>query len=270
MMATFYLIVKYINKNYHQMKTYIIYCAECLLNNKKYIGYTNSNKGFERRKYEHIHLATEGHKTKFYNCLRKYPNDFEWSIIMDNIEKHTTAKELEKYFIKKYDTYKNGLNSTEGGDGGRTRENQSGHNAPTYKFIDNETTEFIIQSYKNGLGKSYIVKNTGLSFTKINNVLKENNIEYIPPINVRKPPHKKKFGEKKIIKQRPQTSRDKNPKWKNISIEEQNAIIESYQIENNTMKFICEKFNIGRKLLLRIFIDNNIPKKIPQYKLIEK
>ena len=170
------------------MRTYIVYKAICKINSKSYIGYTNSDKGFEIRKYEHLlNALRHNKKSKFYNCLRKYTNDFIWEIIIQNIESKDEAKKLEIEYIIKYDSYKNGLNSTEGGDGGNTRDSYVLENNPNWKQLNKEIETFVIESYKNGLGKTYISKETGLGFTKITNILKLNNVKYIEPLNKTSP-----------------------------------------------------------------------------------
>ena len=99
----------------------IIYTAYNKITNKYYVGQTV--RAFKERVSEHILNAKSGIKTHFYNALRKYSQeDFEWSevcFIYDaNIENlHKRLDELEIYFIRRYNSFKNGYNSTEGGGG---------------------------------------------------------------------------------------------------------------------------------------------------------
>lgn len=56
--------------------------------------------------------------SKFANAIRKWGWDsFEGSILEENIDSQEKLNELEKYYIKKYDSFNNGYNSTLGGDG---------------------------------------------------------------------------------------------------------------------------------------------------------
>jgi hypothetical protein len=63
-------------------------------------------------------------KTKFYNAVKKYGKDCFKMVILEEIiidaERDGKIDLLEQEYIKKYDTVKNGYNSTYGGDGGNT------------------------------------------------------------------------------------------------------------------------------------------------------
>lgn len=55
---------------------------------------------------------------KFYRSIRKYGWDsFDWSVVYQSYDREHTLNVMEKYFIKEYDSYNNGYNSTLGGDG---------------------------------------------------------------------------------------------------------------------------------------------------------
>ena len=94
-----------------------IYKYENKINHKVYIGQTTD---LVSRKASHRHKSAFV-KNKFYNAIRKYGWDnFDFDIIaqieetsLENITK--TLDELEVYFINKYDSMKNGYNSTGGG-----------------------------------------------------------------------------------------------------------------------------------------------------------
>ena len=91
----------------------IIYKATNTLNDKSYIGKTV--RSLHLRKGQHLR---SNETTHFHRALRKYGKDmFDWSVIKET----KTEKELDNQeikFIKEYDTYKNGYNSTIGGDNG--------------------------------------------------------------------------------------------------------------------------------------------------------
>lgn len=81
-------------------------------NGKKYIGITSV--GIDRR----WGYNGNGYIGQiFYNAIQKYGwNNIKHEILNQNISEKD-AKKLEKYYIKKYDTFKNGYNFTEGGEG---------------------------------------------------------------------------------------------------------------------------------------------------------
>lgn len=99
-----------------------IYCVVCLPNGKLYFGQTSGT--VEKRFKEHLqHSVTKCRKYKFHRAIRKYGEDnFAIEEVM-RVEA-PTKKELkakldflECHFIQRYDTKRNGYNSTDGGDG---------------------------------------------------------------------------------------------------------------------------------------------------------
>lgn len=96
------------------MKIFTIYMAKNKLNQKKYIGFDShwpNRIGIHKSSYQKQDY-------KFYRAIRKYGWDnFEWSIVYQSKDKHHTLKEMETIFIKEYDSFHNGYNSTLGGDG---------------------------------------------------------------------------------------------------------------------------------------------------------
>lgn len=96
-------------------KKFILYKATSP-SGKIYIGITCGN--LEDRKSKHKYTSNRMNKShKFSNAIRKYGiNGFKWEIIFDNLCK-TEAIRLEIEYIKNYNTYKNGYNSTRGGEG---------------------------------------------------------------------------------------------------------------------------------------------------------
>ena len=83
-----------------------VYCIENRINNKKYIGITT--RSLQKRFKEHCKA-----ESAIGRAIRK-------NFIYYELERASTKKELfelEKYYIAKYKTFKNGYNSTIGGDG---------------------------------------------------------------------------------------------------------------------------------------------------------
>lgn len=84
-------------------------------NNKVYIGCTI--KTLKERLDEHVYRAISGnHNTKLYNSFRKYGIEcFTMELIIECDENEMFEKEIE--YIKQFDSFQNGLNSTLGGEG---------------------------------------------------------------------------------------------------------------------------------------------------------
>lgn len=97
------------------MRTYYIYKVTNKINGKIYIGQTNN---FDKRKQQH-EKCYKKEDCIFHRAIQKYGKEnFEWEIInkTTSLEK---AYELEKKYIKEYNTFgENGYNMTKGGDGG--------------------------------------------------------------------------------------------------------------------------------------------------------
>lgn len=83
---------------------------------KAYIGLTS--RAIECRWSEHVSSAKTGSQRHFHRALLLYGEDAWDSIILhDDIKTMNEAYELEKYYIKKYNTFENGYNLSEGGEG---------------------------------------------------------------------------------------------------------------------------------------------------------
>ena len=96
---------------------FIIYKITNTLNGKSYIGF--SSRTLEQRWKSHLEESTsiKHRNIKFKRAIRKY-GDNAWSKeVLAEIEDEKAAKVLEQHYIQKFDTFKNGYNSTLGGDG---------------------------------------------------------------------------------------------------------------------------------------------------------
>ena len=94
------------------MKGYI-YIIRNKINNKVYIGQTTQT--INVRFTNHKMASRTGEDTKFYRAMRKYGEDNFYPEQLEKVE----VKDLndrERYWIKYYDSYYNGYNSTLGGD----------------------------------------------------------------------------------------------------------------------------------------------------------
>lgn len=97
------------------MRTYYIYKVTDLTNDKIYIGKTSN---FRKRKWQH-ERCLEKEDCLFHRAIKSHGKEnFIWEII-DSTEGIENAYELEKKYIKEYNSYKpNGYNMTKGGAGG--------------------------------------------------------------------------------------------------------------------------------------------------------
>lgn len=85
------------------------------INNKIYVG-ASTNPELRYRKHLEASKTGDNH---FYRAIRKYGiNNFKFEII--ECTKLENLFSREKYWIAKLDSYKNGYNSTVGGEGGNT------------------------------------------------------------------------------------------------------------------------------------------------------
>lgn len=95
----------------------IIYKYTSKTTQMSYIGKTTKNS-FKRRMRDH--KVDIDDKTHFGRAKLKYGfDDFVLSIVEENIPLEKTS-DRERYWIKYYDTFNNGYNSTLGGEGGNT------------------------------------------------------------------------------------------------------------------------------------------------------
>lgn len=123
-----------------------IYKFENKINGKVYIGKT---KNIKERIYQHNHV-TKNKNTKFGNAIRKYGIDmFNFDIL---ITIHSNSSEhlniilncLEKYFIKRYNSFNNGYNCTLGGDGTiNFKHSEETKNKLRNKIVSKETRKKI-------------------------------------------------------------------------------------------------------------------------------
>ena len=96
------------------MNIYSIYRAVNKVNGKIYIGFDSN---WPHRKNSHKCYHKEA-KNKFHRAIKKYGWDnFDWEIIYQSKDMLHTLNVMERYFIKQYDSFKNGYNSTLGGEG---------------------------------------------------------------------------------------------------------------------------------------------------------
>lgn len=135
------------------MESWKVYCYTGK-NGKKYIGITSFTlairAGKDGRNYVRDNYA-------FGRAIRKYGFDFFTSEILEDNLTRGQACEKEKYYIKLFDTYKNGYNSTLGGEGTVKFDKEEVYNLwkqrKNHKEIEEElgckdiTIQRVLQSY---------------------------------------------------------------------------------------------------------------------------
>lgn len=98
----------------------MIYKITNTVNNKVYIGQTI--RTLESRFARHIDDAIKNPHTlnKFHRAINKYGKDKFKIELIDEANTQDELNKKEKYWIKQYDSVKNGYNTAEGGEGGNT------------------------------------------------------------------------------------------------------------------------------------------------------
>lgn len=135
----------------------LIYKITNLVNDKVYIGKTI--RTLDERKREHL-KDYKIEDTKLYRAMRKYGVDnFVFSIVEDDIPNEQTGY-CERKYIKEYNSYYEGYNSTFGGEGESS--------------IDED---IIIKLFLEGNNCTTIEKKTNYTRKTISSVLKRNGYE---------------------------------------------------------------------------------------------
>ena len=191
-----------------------IYSITNKLNGKKYIGKTVGE--IEKRWREHIRDSKKRRceKRPLYSAMRKYG---ESNFFVEQIEECADAKlsEREKYWIQKYNTYKNGYNATLGGDG---------------KIYLNY--EEVVNLYRETHNIAEVSRKIGCSKDSVSNILKARDINIVPNGEVTT----KKLS-KKVVQY------DKNGNY----IKTFSSYTEAENAMGNTQRHICDCANGKRK-----------------------
>jgi group I intron endonuclease len=118
------------------MNIYTIYKSTNKINGKVYIGFDSN---WPHRKNSHKCYYKKG-DTKFYRAIKKHGwENFEWTILYQSIDKNYTKDTMENHFIIEHDSFKEGYNSTFGGDG--TFGFHHINPKPTYGFLGKKHTQ---------------------------------------------------------------------------------------------------------------------------------
>lgn len=128
-----------------------IYIIKNTINNKVYIGQTIQPISI---RFTNHKMASRIEDTKFYRAIRKYGEENFYIELLETVPFHD-LNEREKFWIKYYDSYYHGYNSTLGGDGVSRLD---------YNFIYNE--------WSNGKSCAQIGTENNISRDVISRILK--------------------------------------------------------------------------------------------------
>lgn len=129
----------------------IVYKHTNRITGKSYVGWTKHP--IEVRWKHHVNNAlASSNNWKFWNAIRKYGIDCWDHKILSIHRTSKKAMEKEKYFIKKFDTYNSGYNSTLGGHG------FTGKHTQETKIKCGLATRGIIWSKESNLKRSITMK----------------------------------------------------------------------------------------------------------------
>lgn len=128
-----------------------IYIIKNNINNKVYIGQTIQALNIRLQNHK---MASRIEDTKFYRAMRKYGEDNFFIELLETVS-NDKLDERERYWIKEYDSYYNGYNSTLGGNG-----------TPRIDY------NLIIQEWKQGKSVKQISDTLKLDRTTVSRILK--------------------------------------------------------------------------------------------------
>jgi len=122
------------------------------INGHSYIG---QSIDIETRKKNHIYSSScptaSDYNSQFHQAIRKYGiNNFKFEILVELTKENYSNEilnDLEKFYIKKYNSFKNGYNATEGGEeiGNRAQKGSKNGRAK----LTEEDVKYIRECYNN-------------------------------------------------------------------------------------------------------------------------
>lgn len=249
----------------------IIYKITNKVNGKSYIGQTRYTIEFRWR--QHIHKKDN---TYFHNAIKKYGVD---NFIVEKLEECNIEdlNEREIYYIAKYNTFKDGYNSTIGGDGNRTLLLDDKYEEISALYLSGFSSNKIATLYK--VDKASIVKILKQLGIKIrNNSLNINRQEleeliqdYQSGYSLRElakrydcsAPGLKEFLIKKGVDLRQKYSILEDTK-------SQESLIKDYTSSTIKLKDIQNKYHCSYATLLKVLSINGISKGKYSFKLSDK
>lgn len=244
------------------MKKYL-YIITSQSTGEKYVGKTTN---YKRRKGDHIYqLENSRHKNyKLQNLYNKYGIDnFIWEYFEYKGISDEELNEKEIALIKKYDSYKNGLNLTLGGDGGNTVKNRR------LNFESFCLAYFGCSTYPNTINR--IARYLGVDSSTISAVVRKLSYDdYRQRADKISQKEKetilKSFEEILDLKNKP--PRERKPRMTDEFVFQVICVVSSYS--RGIEKTINSKFNISKGLMHRCFTKNNFNKAVIKYSKLSK
>lgn len=129
-----------------------IYIIRNTINDKVYIGQTTQTIGI--RFTNHKMASRTGEDTKFYRAMRKHGEENFYPELLERVEAED-LNDRERYWIKYYDSYYNGYNSTLGGD-------------QPYRI----NYDKVVELWNSGMGITEIARTMGHDGDAISRILK--------------------------------------------------------------------------------------------------
>lgn len=133
-----------------------VYLITNKIDNKKYVGISNDiYHRWTEHKWRAFNKSSQEYNKTLSKAFRKYGlENFEFSILKEEKDANK-RKELEKDYIKFYDSYKNGYNDTIGGDGNlRNKLTEQDVIDIRTRYKNLERCMIVYQEYKDRIGRS--------------------------------------------------------------------------------------------------------------------
>lgn len=138
-----------------------IYCITNNINQKKYVGKTNSTVEKRWKQHQHDSKSRKCEKRPLYDAINKYGvENFSIEMLEECLPENSEEREI--YWIKKLGTYHNGYNATYGGDG-----------KPYINYAQ------VIQLYKDGHTQKEVAQLMNCCVDTVHYILKQNDCEII-------------------------------------------------------------------------------------------
>ena len=169
-----------------------IYIIKNKINDKVYIGQTTISA--RERFRQHMKPSNYKKRYKFYKAIQEYGNEnFYYEILEDHIPLNE-LNEKEIYYISLYDSYKNGYNSTPGGDGRqinkiddinhikkRLSEGENGTDKTLREHKPHIDDDILIELHSNGYDFNYIAEYFGVNIRTVRRHAKKFNLKGVMP-----------------------------------------------------------------------------------------
>jgi group I intron endonuclease len=140
------------------MIIYSIYKIVNKINGKIYIGFDSNWPN--RMIYHYYNSRCISKNFHIYRAIRKYGwENFSFEVVYQSKEKEHTLKVMEPFFIKKYNSFMNGYNMTEGGEGTFGRNQSKENKIKQSKLITEKNKKS--RWYNNGKINTFSTKHPG-------------------------------------------------------------------------------------------------------------